>query len=119
MPLTGVSVVTREKPGVGRHPHTARLSRFLQLDTLEAKQAHTRVAGGLRQIDLGDVRAAAVAGVGDREGRRDGLAAVHFHIPVFEARVAEAVAEGVERTRTGPGEPAIADLRAHVVPDAV
>ena len=100
MPLTGVSVVTREQPGVGRHRHTARLSR-LQLDPLEAKQAYALVACRLSQIELRDISAVAVAGIRDGEGRRDGLAAADFEIAVVEARVVEAVAEGVERSRPG------------------
>ena len=83
----------------------------------KAKQAHTLVACRLSQIELRDISAVAVAGIRDGEGRRDGLAAADFEIPVVEARVVEAVAEGVERSRPGLSEPAIADLGAHVVPD--
>src|SRR5262249_35849103 len=112
----GVPVEAGEEPAVGGQGDDVRLAR-LQLDSFEAEQAQALVAGGLGEVELRDVGAWTVAGVRDGEGGRDGVALVDNEVAVVEGRVAEAVAEGVERLRIGLGEPAIADLRPLVVLD--
>ncbi|HKE14957.1 MAG TPA: hypothetical protein VKB80_08845 [Kofleriaceae bacterium] len=50
-----------------------------------------------------------------RESRRDRVSAADLEAAVLEARVAQAVTEGVERFLDPLGEPAVADLGALVV----
>src|SRR5262245_29302948 len=98
VPLARVPVEAGQEPPVRRQRHLARLTR-LQLDPFEAEQPHALVACRVGEVELRDVRARPVAGVGDGEGRGEGVAALDCEVGVGEGRVAEAVAEGVERLR--------------------
>src|SRR6476660_4742300 len=64
VPLAGVRVVAGEQPRVGGEPELARRAGG-QLDALEAEQAQAAIAGGFGEIELGDVGAVALTGVGD------------------------------------------------------
>src|SRR5690606_7019969 len=109
-------VEARKQPRIGGERHAPRLAR-LELDALEAEQTHTPVAGRIRQIELRNVGALALAGVLHCEARGDRLTSFELQVVVIEGRIAQAVTERVQRPLVLQREPAITHLRALVVLD--
>ncbi len=107
--MTNPPIEARKQSRISRDRHTARLPGA-QFDPLEPEQAHSLLARRLGQVELGHIGTLAFASVGDSEARGDRVAAFDFEVTVVEARVAEAMAEGVERLLVFFREPAVADL---------
>ena len=69
-------------------------------DTLEAQESHALPTCRIGKMkSWGTSGARALAGIRHREAEEDRLAAADLEVAIGEARVAEAVAEGVERLR--------------------
>src|SRR5580704_775315 len=115
-PLAGLAVEAGEQARVGSYGDLLGLAR-LEVHPIEAEQPHSRAVGGAGEVDLRHVGALSVAGVGDGEGGRDGVASQHQEIAVVESGVAEAVAEAVQRLLALLGEPPVANLGALAVLD--
>ena len=96
VPLAGVSVVAGEEPRVGGHGNAQRLAG-LELDAFEAEQAHRLSPAASVRYSCGTSAPGRSPGVGEGECRSDRVAAFDLEVAVVEARVAEPVAEGVER----------------------
>src|SRR5690606_19678673 len=115
-PLARVTVEAREQPRIGAERDAARFAG-LELDPLEAEQAHARLAGSVREVQLRNVGAPALPRVRHGTARGERVAALYVEVAVVEGRVAQAVTERVQRFLSRAGEPAIADFRALVVLD--
>jgi hypothetical protein len=109
-------VESREQARVSDHRDALRFAER-ELHALESEQAHALVIRGVRQIDLRNVGARDRARIGHGERRGDRLAAADFQVSVGEGRVAQAVAEGIHRLQILLRIPAVANLRAFVVPN--
>src|SRR5690606_32220430 len=112
-PLSGALVITSEQPRISAQRHGLALAG-LELHLLECEEPHALSVGCTREIELRYLRAGTRAGIANGHLRRDVVAAVEAQLAVVERRVAQPIAERIQRRAAGLCIPAITDLGALV-----